>query len=234
MIIYIAENTINGKKYVGRTIQTLDKRKKAHISESKRSNYYFHNALQKYGIKNFKWYVIDKAKNENELIDKEDYYIKIYGDYNIGSSADGGDNISNNPRKEFIDWNSKARKEHRKVYWNNKENRIKQSEIAKKQMTSEKNELMQEGWRKKLQDETFLNKYKEKQRKSGAWSPDIIEKRSNSKAMIWKIWKNDEIFTIKNLNKFCKENDLNVSAMHMVSSGKRNHHKGWKCVKYGS
>lgn len=33
---------------------------------------------------------------------------------------------------------------------------------------------------------------------------------------------------IHNMTQFCKENNLSQSAMHNVSSGKRNHHKGWK------
>ena len=38
----------------------------------------------------------------------------------------------------------------------------------------------------------------------------------------------DEI-TIRNLSKFCTENNLTESLMYKVASGNRNHHKGFKC-----
>ena len=38
---------------------------------------------------------------------------------------------------------------------------------------------------------------------------------------------------IKNLEKYCKENNLNSSKMSLVASGIRNHHKKHICVKLG-
>ena len=38
-----------------------------------------------------------------------------------------------------------------------------------------------------------------------------------------------EVFEIKGLNKFCKENNLESTLMSHVAVGKRKHHKGWKC-----
>lgn len=50
-----------------------------------------------------------------------------------------------------------------------------------------------------------------------------------------KIWKltspQGEVFVIKNLNQFCIDNELNQSNMGQVALGKRQHHKGWKCLK---
>lgn len=37
-----------------------------------------------------------------------------------------------------------------------------------------------------------------------------------------------EVVTIWNMNKFCKDNNLNVSAMSRVRRGLASHHKGWK------
>lgn len=34
---------------------------------------------------------------------------------------------------------------------------------------------------------------------------------------------------ITGLKEFCRENSLDQGAMHRVSTGDRNHHKGWKC-----
>ena len=52
LIIYKATNLVNGKIYIGQTINTLEYRKNQHFREArceKRKNIYFHNALNKYG-----------------------------------------------------------------------------------------------------------------------------------------------------------------------------------------
>jgi hypothetical protein len=41
-----------------------------------------------------------------------------------------------------------------------------------------------------------------------------------------------EIFKIRNLSKFCKENNLNLGTMSSVANGRHNAHKGYK-VSYG-
>jgi len=38
-------------------------------------------------------------------------------------------------------------------------------------------------------------------------------------------------FLTDNFTKFCRNNDLNKSAMYKVMSGERNHHKGFTCRK---
>ena len=58
-IIYRATNLINGKIYIGKTIQTFDERKRDH-TKSRNLNKcgYFHKAIKKYGKQNFKWEII--------------------------------------------------------------------------------------------------------------------------------------------------------------------------------
>ncbi len=38
-------------------------------------------------------------------------------------------------------------------------------------------------------------------------------------------------FKIKNMNKFCRENNLSPAHMSSVAKGKRKQHKGYKCKK---
>lgn len=82
-LIYKAENLINGKKYIGQTIQTLRIRKLSHMSSSKRgSDLALHRSIRKYGYKNFKWNVIEKnIKDKNILNERERYYIKYYNSF---------------------------------------------------------------------------------------------------------------------------------------------------------
>lgn len=108
MIIYKVTNKINGKVYIGKTKYTLNDRKSQHFSECKLYNTHnkFHNALRKYGRRNFEWEIIDRASTEEELNSKEIFWIReldcINKGYNISKGGNGGDNLSNNPRKEEI------------------------------------------------------------------------------------------------------------------------------------
>jgi len=66
-------------KYLGQTTRTLKQRKSSHLSSSKKgSTYYLHRAIRKYGAENFKWEVIYNASSEEELNEKETFFIKEY------------------------------------------------------------------------------------------------------------------------------------------------------------
>jgi group I intron endonuclease len=93
-LIYKATNKINGKCYIGQTVNDLQWRKTKHINEAKRSahNFYFHNALRKYDF-DFSWRTLCKCETQEELDRKEIYYIKKFkSEYNIlpGGCGNGG------------------------------------------------------------------------------------------------------------------------------------------------
>ncbi len=75
-IIYKAQNKINGKCYIGQTIQLLCERKAAHYNKDKEN--YFHKALHKYEKEDWEWLIIDTAKSKEELDEKEKYWIAFY------------------------------------------------------------------------------------------------------------------------------------------------------------
>jgi len=84
-IIYCAINIINDKRYIGQTIRDLNIRKREHISLSKAdSEFAFHQALRKYSEENFEWIILDIANNQEELDEKECYWINYYDTYNQG------------------------------------------------------------------------------------------------------------------------------------------------------
>ena len=80
--IYIITNLITNKQYVGQTINTIQKRFRAHISDAKNKtdNMYIHKSMNKYGIENFKVEEITcvDLDNEFDLIDKLNYLEKFY------------------------------------------------------------------------------------------------------------------------------------------------------------
>ena len=91
--IYKIENLINGKIYIGQSIDIED-RWKRHLFES-RSNRLserssvIHKAINKYGSENFKFSVVEECK-EKELDDREIYWIEFYNSYYNGYNCTKG------------------------------------------------------------------------------------------------------------------------------------------------
>ena len=91
-IIYAVVCTINGKQYVGQTIQSLDSRWKAHIS--KRGTLPgFSKAIKKYGADAFTLRVLDTADTAEELNLKEQHWVRVLNTiapagYNLNEGGD--------------------------------------------------------------------------------------------------------------------------------------------------
>lgn len=146
MIIYKITNILNGKFYIGMTKNSLDERINSHIKRSKNkktSQTYFHRALEKYGIENFKCEIIDdSAITKEDMIELEIKYInELKPHYNL---TKGGDGISepteeikrkiseSNKGKVFSESTLKIRSEKMKLKWKDDEYRKKVSESLKK------------------------------------------------------------------------------------------------------
>lgn len=96
MIIYKITNRVNGRSYIGQTVKSLKQRKRKHLSDAKfyRDSFYFHNAIRKYGLRNFKWEIIHWCGNINFLNQLEIFYIGYYDTYNNGYNlTEGGGGV---------------------------------------------------------------------------------------------------------------------------------------------
>lgn len=97
--IYKITNNFNDKIYIGQTARDIDTRFAEHCSET-RGHSRLHNAIQKYGWRNFKIEEIEKIPL-SKLDEREIYWIKYYDStnkekgYNI---TKGGNNASFHPR----------------------------------------------------------------------------------------------------------------------------------------
>ena len=91
--IYKITNKINGKSYIGQTIQNVKERFYQHCATKCSQailNMVIHKAINKYGKSNFTIEVIEEVESTN-LNDRERYWIKYYDSYSNGyNSTKGG------------------------------------------------------------------------------------------------------------------------------------------------
>ena len=117
MIIYKITNLINNKVYIGQTINSLEQRLSRHKQDalSGRLNTHFARAIRKYGIDNFIAEVIDTAQSQEELTQKEYYWIGYYHACEQGYNETnnmfkcGGNTYANKDKKEMCEISSKIR-----------------------------------------------------------------------------------------------------------------------------
>ena len=89
MYIYEIVNAETGDKYIGQTINNIEYRFRKHRELASRGGgYKLHNAMRKYGVDKFSISIIDTATTEQELNEKEEYYISsVKPYYNILSGG---------------------------------------------------------------------------------------------------------------------------------------------------
>lgn len=104
--IYLIENQINGKRYVGQTVRYPKKRWWEHINTPDKSSAIDH-AIQKYGSHNFTFTIIDSAKDLETLNALEESYICLFNSkkningYNIRYGGSNG-RLSLETRQKLI------------------------------------------------------------------------------------------------------------------------------------
>lgn len=95
--IYCVENIINNKKYIGLSKDIhrrwLEHKRVSFNKNSKEYNYPLYNAIRKYGIENFNFYILEECA-EDELKEKEKYWINYYNSNNIGYNITPGGEFS--------------------------------------------------------------------------------------------------------------------------------------------
>ena len=86
MWIYKITNIQNNKVYIGQTIRPVKDRFHRHINDAMNNilDTHFARAIRKYGKENFTIVIIDKAASQDELNQKEQYWIKHYSSIENG------------------------------------------------------------------------------------------------------------------------------------------------------
>jgi group I intron endonuclease len=97
VIVYAAQNRLNGKVYVGKTVKPLEKRWSRHLKDARRGvQTHFQNALREHGPEAFILTVLHRANNLLELSAMETFFIVLHqsylrgNGYNMTMGGDGG------------------------------------------------------------------------------------------------------------------------------------------------
>lgn len=131
--IYLVENLITNKKYIGQSINIKKRFLSHHIYDYKNPknesyNSKFYQALRKYGLNKFKVSIIEICEKE-ALNEKEIYWINFFDSYKNGyNSTLGGSNLS----KKIFSEESKLKKEKTR----NKNNSLKGERHPRARLTN--------------------------------------------------------------------------------------------------
>lgn len=207
-IIYCIHNLTTGKKYIGQTVEKLQRRVLRHfrtINETKISR-----AIQKYSKYNFVYGIVEEIEDINLLDEREKYWILYY------NSVDNGFNIKEGGKsaRGFKQSQSSIEKRRQKLIGKplSDEHKQKLSKAHKGKILSKEtvNKMIAYRTGKKLTEDC-------KEKISLSHSKNIYELKHI----------NGNVLVIKNLAKFCRENKFSQSYFTKILKGRAKTYKGW-------
>lgn len=157
-IIYVTENTVNGKRYVGQTIRKFEERQAQHKKDSEVCDYKLYRAIRKYGWDNFNWAVIVEGVESVESLNSlEQYWIKELDTFKNGyNSTTGGEGciVSDDTKKKMSESHKGKHlsEEHRKKLSESHKGKQFSEETKKKISESKKGRHFSEETRRKLSE----------------------------------------------------------------------------------
>lgn len=168
--IYKVTNKINGKVYIGQSVD-IGRRWRQHMTA--KDDIYFHKAIQKYGVENFEWEVIEQCKKK-DLDAREIYWIEYYDSFNKGyNCTKGGEGNSGEGSPNWkggISYDLEHKKEYGKQYYQVNKEELKEYgkqwyEVNKEKM-KEYREANKEKIKQQMKEYYEVNKeeLKEKQK----------------------------------------------------------------------
>jgi group I intron endonuclease len=229
--VYLIENQVNGKKYVGYTSKEPKRRFYQHTISDKPIG----KAIRKYGAECFAMRVIDETGEIEDVVELEKKWIAYYDSYNSGyNCTEGGDRspvMRKNDvykTKEFSDKvrenafrqhsNPKSKQKHVdgiRNYWDS----LSEEELAvRKQIAVDNGKKSKVGWNKGMK-----------------FPGSGLSGEKNPMAKEYRVWYPDGTEKVVNcLSAFCKENRLTYRNACYVVQGKQRHHKGFRFARLES
>jgi group I intron endonuclease len=241
--IYNILNTINLHFYAGSAVNLYNRWSihKSDLNHNKHHCNHLQRAWNKYGENAFKYIHVKyttldaltpvwSEKHQCMVIQPEQDEIDKYWDsgilYNTCRIAGSRKGIKNSEEAR------KKSSESHKGLDNHQTGRTRTPEQNKKNSEAHKGHKDSEETKKKKSES---KKGRDNHQTGRIQTEEHIRKRVASISKTWQItYPNGTIKIIKNLRKFCKENNLIPQCMGLVSQGKHKHHKGFKCKNLGT
>jgi len=244
-LIYKSTNKVNGKIYIGQTTRTLKCRMKEHISDQRK--YHFHNALRKYGKKNFGWKILEYCDSKEEMDEMEFHYIKQYNSfddgYNFtygGEGSVGYKHSKETLKKLSLSLKGKMTGENNPFYGKKHTEKTKKL-ISEALLNTDKHpnrgKKLPKEWRDKISESnigrslSLESRAKISKTKKGKF---IGKDNKCAKKFVITTPDNDDFYIIgiADFSRKYENGLLDFRLLSAVAVGKRNHHKGYKCRYY--
>lgn len=241
-VIYMIENLVNGKVYVGSTDRTFTRRKIEHITELRggyHDNKYLQSSWKKYGESSFVFSVIENTDNREHTHEREkywiDYYVALLGSDNLYNIMPVEKSSYGKSRVFTDEHRSNMSATKKKLYSENPELNERMREIGRKGLESEKRKGLKfsDSARKNMSDgakRKYANGYV---RTNTKLSDATKEKLSKARSKVWEGFVSPDGVVyrdIDNLNEFAKQLGLNVSGLRYLARGKLYTYKGWTTI----
>lgn len=211
-VIYIATSNTSGKSYIGRDINSTERRnehrREAYSKDSNAYNTHFHNAIRKYGFDDFEWNILYKA-TEDMLNIAEMCAIYVYDTYYSGYNCTFGGEGSVGYRHTPTSIVKMSKPRSGKA----------RSNMSKAQMGKKASTMT----RAKMSKARKGKKHSVNHKKGIAKAISLTYTVTHP---------NGVTEVVCNMKQYCLENNLSASKMCMVAKGKRKQHKGYRCEYY--
>jgi group I intron endonuclease len=207
-IIYCIHNLSTGKKYIGQTVEKMQRRVTRHfrtINETKISR-----AIQKYSKYDFVYGIVEEVEDRDLLDEREQYWIKFYNTVENGFNIKEGGKCARGYKQSESSIEKRRQK------------------LIGKCLTEEHKQKISKAHKGKVLSKETIDRmiaYRTGRNLTESCKEKISKSHSKNTYELKNI--NGTILIIKNLAKFCRDNNLSQSYFSRILKCKRKSYKGW-------